>query len=162
MVIHSAAVGDYVGKYSIRAEELVDEIFDMFHETPKNELTKEKLMSIFENPRAIVDNSGKMSSYEPHLMTMYGLNPKVIGMIKKMSPSVKLVGFKLLDGVSEDELLRVATKLREKNNADYIVANDLSKIGNGKHLAMIVGKDRVVSECNTKKDIAKAIENLMF
>ena len=162
MVIHSAAVGDYVGKYSIRAEDLVDEIFDAISGTPKNELTKEKLMSIFENPRAIADNSGKMSSYEPHLMTMYDLTPKVIGMIKKMSPSVKLVGFKLLDGVSRDELLKVATKLREKNNADYIVANDLSKIGNGKHWAMIVGKDGVVSECNIKKDIARAIENLMF
>lgn len=162
IVIHSAAVGDYVGKYSIRAEELIDEILETVKVTPTSELTAEKLMSIFENPRAIADNSGKMSSYEPHLMTMLGLTPKVIGMIKKLAPNVKLVGFKLLDGVDKEELLQVATKLRKKNNADYIVANDLSKIWKGNHWAMIVGNDGVIQECNTKKDIAKAIEILVF
>ena len=161
-MIHSAAVGDYVGKYSIRAEELIDEILETVKVTPTSELTAEKLMSIFENPRAIADNSGKMSSYEPHLMTMLGLTPKVIGMIKKLASNVKLVGFKLLDGVDKEELLHVATKLRKKNNADYIVANDLSKIGMGNHWAMIVGNDGVIQECNTKKDTAKAIETLVF
>lgn len=162
IVIHSAAVGDYKGKYSIRAEELVEEIWDMIKKTPMEQITKESLMGVFENPRAIADDSGKMSSYEPHLMTMYSLTPKVIGMIKKQAPSVKLVGFKLLDGVSKEELLRVATKLREKNQADYIVANDLSKIGAGKHWAMVVGENGIVCECQNKKDIAIAIEDLMF
>ncbi len=162
IVIHSAAVGDYAGKYSIKAEELVDEIWDTINKVPAEEITREMLMGIFENPRVIADNSGKMSSYEPHLMTMYSLTPKVIGMIKKQAPDVKLVGFKLLDGVSKEELLRVATRLREKNQADYIVANDLSKIGGGKHWAMVVGENGVVCECQNKKDIAMAIENLMF
>lgn len=163
IVIHSAAVGDYVGKYSIRAEDLVDEIFDMVQkECMKETITKERLMKIFENPRVIADNSGKMSSYEPHLMTMFGLTPKVIGMIKKFDPNVKLVGFKLLDGVSKEELLEVATNLRKKNNADYIVANDLSKIGGGKHWAMIVGEKGIISECESKKEIATEIESLVF
>ena len=52
--------------------------------------------------------------------------------------------------------------LRKKNNADFIVANDLSKIGNGKHWAMILGEDGVVCECETKKEIAKALEKLLF
>lgn len=162
IVIHSAAVGDYAGKYSIRAEELVDEIWDTLQSTPAETITKQRLMEIFENPRVIADNSGKMSSYEPHLMTMYSLTPKVIGMIKKLDTSVKLVGFKLLDGVSKEELLNVATRLREKNQADYIVANDLSKIGGGKHWAMVVGNDGVVCECQNKKEIAVAIEELVF
>lgn len=162
IVIHSAAVGDYTGRYSIRAEELVEEIWDTIKKIPTEEITKEKLMEIFENPRGIADNSGKMSSYEPHLMTMYNLTPKVIGMIKKQDPNVRLVGFKLLDGVSKEELLSVATKLLKENQADYIVANDLFKIGGGKHWAMIVGENGVVCECQTKKDIAMMIENLMF
>ena len=162
IMIHSAAVGDYAGKYSIRAEDLVDEIWETIQNIPAKEITKKKLMIIFENPRVIADNSGKMSSYEPHLMTMFTLTPKVIGMIKKIAPDVKLVGFKLLDGVSKEKLIKVATNLLEKNNTDYIVANDLSKIGGGKHWAMIVGKNGVVRECQTKKDIAIAIEKLMF
>lgn len=162
IVIHSAAVGDYAGKYSIKAEELVDEIWDTIQSNPVEAISKQRLMEIFENPRVIADNSGKMSSYEPHLMTMYSLTPKVIGMIKKLDANVKLVGFKLLDGVSKEELLKVATRLREKNQADFIVANDLSKIGGGKHWAMVVDKDGVVCECQTKKEIAASIQDLMF
>lgn len=162
IMIHSAAVGDYAGKYSIRAEELVDEIWDTIQSVPVKDITKEMLINIFENPRSVADNSGKMSSYEPHLMTMLTLTPKVIGMVKKFAPDVKLVGFKLLDGVTKEELLKVAMRLREKNKADYIVANDLSKIGGGKHWAMIVGEEGIVCECETKKDIAKAIGDLVF
>ena len=69
IMIHSAAVGDYTGKYSIRAEDLVDEILEVIKNNDKEEITKEKLMNIFEKPKAVADNSGKMSSNEPHLMT---------------------------------------------------------------------------------------------
>lgn len=64
--------------------------------------------------------------------------------------------------MSKEELLKVATRLREKNQADYIVVNDLSKIGEGKHWAMIVDKDGVVCECETKKEIAIEIKELIF
>lgn len=175
IMIHSAAVGDYKGKYSIRAEDLADEISEtvikLFEEAwlmeggrglvSKENLVKD-IMGIFENPRAVADDSGKMSSYEPHLMTMFDLTPKVIGMIKKLAPNVKLIGFKLLDGVSQEELLKVAMKLREKNQADYIVANDLSRIGKGKHWAMIVDENGIACECETKKEIALAIKKLVF
>lgn len=163
IIIHSAAVGDYAGKYVIRAEELIDEIWGTIQNVQnKDEITKEMLMSIFENPKSICNNDTKISSYEPHLMTMMQLTPKVIGQIKKMAPDVKLVGFKLLEGVSKSELFNVASRLREKNHADFIVANDLAKIGGGKHWAMILSDNGIVTECNTKKEIAKALEELLF
>lgn len=163
IIIHSAAVGDYAGKYVIRAEELIDEIWDTIQSAERCEdITKERLMGIFENPRSICNNDTKISSYEPHLMTMLTLTPKVIGRIKKMAPDVTLIGFKLLDGVSKEELYQVASRLREKNQADYIVANDLSKIGNGKHWAMILSEDGIVAECETKKEIAKELEKVLF
>lgn len=163
IIIHSSAVGDYAGKYVIRAEELVDEIWDMIQNTEnKEEITKSNLMNVFENPRSICNNDTKISSYEPHLMTMLELTPKVIGKIKKMAPDVTLVGFKLLEGVSKDELYDVASKLRQKNQADFIVANDLAKIGNGKHWAMIINEEGIVTECTTKKEIAKALEKILF
>lgn len=163
IIIHSAAVGDYAGKYVIRAEELVDEIWEKIQNAEnKAQITKKNLMDIFENPKSICNNDTKISSYETHLMTMLTLTPKVIGQIKKMAPEVTLVGFKLLERVSKEELYEVASKLREKNDADYIVANDLSKIGNGKHWAMILNEKGIVTECNTKKEIAKALEELIF
>lgn len=163
IIIHSAAVGDYAGKYVIRAEDLVDEIWEKVQKAQnKEDITKEELLRIFEEPRTICNDDTKISSYEPHLMTMLKLTPKVIGQIKQMAPEVKLVGFKLLEGVSKEELYQVASRLRQKNNADYIVANDLSKIGNGKHWAMILNETGVVTECTTKKEIAKALEGILF
>lgn len=163
IIIHSAAVGDYAGKYAIRAEELVDEIWEKVQNAKsKEEITKEMLMSIFENPETVCNNTTKISSYEPHLMTMLTLTPKVISKIKQMAPEVTLVGFKLLEGVSKEELYDVASKLRQKNKADYIVANDLAKIGNGKHWAMIINEKGIVAECETKKEIAQTLEKLLF
>ena len=162
VIIHSAAVGDYAGKYVVKAEDLVDEILNLIQTTSREKISKDMLMRVFENPKVVTNNSGKISSYEPHLMTMFSLTPKVIGLIKQMEPNVKLVGFKLLDGVSKEELLKVASRLREKNHADYIVANDLSKIGHGKHWAMIIDECGIVCECKTKKEIASAIGDLLF
>lgn len=159
-VVHSAAVGDYKGKYAIRAEDIVEEIMDLWRLT--GTLSYGDLMKVFENPRAVQNDATKISSYEPHLMTMLELTPKVIGSIKKLSPDTMLVGFKLLEGVSRGELFEVASNLRRKNGADYIVANDLSKIGGGRHWAMIVGedargKDCIVDECESKDEIAASI-----
>ena len=163
VIIHSAAVGDYTGKYVIRAEELIEEIFEKIQNAEnKDEISKSSLMEIFENPKSVCNDETKISSYEPHLMTMLKLTPKVISQIKQMAPDVTLVGFKLLEGVSKEELYNVASKLREKNKADFIVANDLAKIGNGKHWAMIIGENGIVTECDTKLEIAKSLENLLF
>ena len=86
LIIHSAAVGDYAGKYAIRAEDLIDEIWDMIQKAEsKDDVTKEALMKIFENPKSVENNDTKISSYEPHLMTMLTLTPKVISKIKKMA-----------------------------------------------------------------------------
>ena len=158
LVVHSAAVGDYKAAYTIRAEDLVQEIWDAFKS--KRISGPNGLMAIFENPKAVQNDATKISSYEPHLMTMMALTPKVIGSIKQVSPDTKLVGFKLLEGVSREELFEVADRLRRKNQADFIVANDLSKIGGGKHWAMIVGADGVVAECETKDEIASTIVRL--
>jgi len=160
-VVHSAAVGDYKALYSVRAEDLIDEIVRK-QAAGGRMLDYDQLMGIFENPKAIQNDNTKISSYEPHLMTMLTLTPKVIGHIKMFSPNTTLVGFKLLDGVSKEELFEVASQLRKKNHADYIVANDLSKIGGGKHWAMIIGESGIEEECQTKREIANAILRRIF
>ena len=95
-------------------------------------------------------------------MVKLGLTPKVIKSIKECDPNIKLIGFKLLDGISKEKLLRVASNLREKNNADYIVANDLSKVGKGKHYATIINEDGIFKECETKEEIAKSLRKILF
>ena len=162
-VIHSAAVGDYKGKYAITATMLAKKIATTFKEKNISQAELEtRIAETIRNPQNIVDDDHKISSYEPDLMFKLDLTPKVIGEIKKLSPETKLFGFKLLDGVSHEELIAVANKLRIKNSADYIIANDLSQIGNGKHPAYFVGENGVDYTCEDKKDIAHTLRKIIF
>lgn len=162
-VIHSAAVGDYKGDYSITASMLAEEIAQkIYNRNQPLEILKEEVLAIIRNPEVKVSDEHKISSYEKDLMFKLTLTPKVIGEIKKISPATDLIGFKLLDGVPLTELIEVATKLREKNQAKYIIANDLSKIGNGKHKAYFVGEQGIEYTCETKEDIAKVLRKVIF
>ena len=78
-------------------------------------------------------------------------------MIKQISPKTYLIGFKLLDGVSKKELIEVAKKLRDKNNCDLVVANDLSTIRKGKHIAYIIDKNNNVEKALSKEEIVKKL-----
>ena len=161
-IVHSAAVGDYKGRYVIRAEDIIEEIISYDFSNLSKEEKREKLLTIFKSPSAVCNDDTKISSYEENLMVMLDLTPKVISRIKELSPSTTLIGFKLLEGVTENELFNVASKLLKKNNADYIVANLLDRIGNGKHFAMIINNDGVLTECSTKSEIAITLTNLIF
>ena len=103
----------------------------------------------------------KISSYENNLVLVLKPTPKIISLIKKESPLTYLVGFKLLDGVSKKELIEVATRLRDKNKCDLVVANDLKDIRNKEHKAYIIDKEDKVVEASDKEDIAKKLVRMM-
>lgn len=161
-IVHSAAVGDYKGRYVIRAEDIIEEIISSNFSNLSTDEQREKLLNIFKNPSAVCNDDTKISSYEENLMVMLDLTPKVISKIKEFSPNTMLIGFKLLEGVSEDELYEVASKLLKKNKADYIIANLLDRIGNGKHFAMVLNKEGILTKCDTKAEIADTIAQLIF
>lgn len=82
--------------------------------------------------------------------------PKVIAYVKKWNPQIKLIGFKLLVNVSEEELVKVARESLRKNKADYILANDLANIQPYQHKALLVSEKEVVA-ANTKEAIASLL-----
>ena len=106
-------------------------------------------------------NGNKISSYEDNLVIVLKQTPKIISIIKDLSPQTYLVGFKLLDGVSKEELISVAKKLRDKNKCDLVVANDLATIRNGEHIAYIIDKNNEKEESHGKDDIAKKLVRRM-
>lgn len=160
-VVHSAAVGDYKGRYVVRGEDLAAEIAQMARKasvgTIQSAQFEQDVLAILESPGCVLDGDTKISSYEPHLMVGLDLTPKVIDTIKEKSPGTMLVGFKLLSGVSESELIHVAHGLMDRTGADYVVANDLSGIGNGKHRAYVLDRGGVPTKCETKAEIAWAV-----
>ena len=142
--IHSMAVSDYMKDYATTIDRIK---FTIEHNDDIDEA--------FRHIEVIEGN--KLSSNENSLVIVLKPTPKIISLIKKLSPKTFLVGFKLLDGVSKEELIDVASKLRDKNNCDLVVANDLSTIRDGKHTAYIIDKEDNILEASGKEDIAKKL-----
>ncbi len=142
--IHSMAVSDYMTDYVTTIERIKKSI--------KNTNNLEEAFSNIE-----IINGNKISSYEDNLVIVLKQTPKIISIIKDLSPQTYLVGFKLLDGVSKEELISVAKKLRDKNKCDLVVANDLATIRNGEHIAYIIDKNNEIEESHGKDDIAKKL-----
>lgn len=147
--IHSMAVSDYMTDYVTTIDRL---------KTSINE--NNNLDDAFKN----VDKLGgtKISSYEDNLVIVLKQTPKIISLIKDLSPSTYLVGFKLLDGVEKEKLIEVAKNLRDKNNCDLVIANDLANIRNGEHIGYIIDKSDNIKEAHGKDDIAKNLVEIMF
>jgi phosphopantothenoylcysteine synthetase/decarboxylase len=67
--------------------------------------------------------------------------PKVIDMIKRISPDTLLVGFKLTVNVTPENLEKEAQELMQQSGADMVVANDLGQIKAGSFLSTLIEKD---------------------
>ena len=82
--------------------------------------------------------------------------PKVIRQIKLWSPRTFLVGFKLEVDKSDDRLREIALAFQRENRTDLVVANDLARIRDEDHPAIIVGAGgNVIATPRTKSEIAR-------
>lgn len=64
--------------------------------------------------------------------------PKVISLIKDWAPNTFLVGFKLLVGATDEELIQASRNSITKNGCDLVVANDWIKLKAGNHEVLLV------------------------
>lgn len=142
--IHSMAVSDYMTDYVTTMGKIKDSVLS--HDDVDEALSNVEVIG-----------GSKISSYEDNLVIVLKPTPKIISLIKDISPKTYLVGFKLLDGVSYEELIEVAKKLRDKNNCDLVIANDLESIRNGEHIAYIIDRNDNVEVASGKDDIAKKL-----
>lgn len=147
--IHSMAVSDYTTDFVTNIEKIKQSILD-----------NDNLDEAFKNIKVL--GGTKISSHEDNLVIFLKPTPKIISLIKSISPETFLVGFKLLDGVSKEELIEMARQLRDKNSCNIVVANDLSNIRCGNHQAFIIDEEDKIIEANGKEDIAKKLVRRMF
>ena len=122
ILIHSMAVSDYTPVYMASFDEIessqdLTEFLDK-----KNQETK-------------------ISSKEDVQVLFLKKNPKIISLVKEWNPNIHLIGFKLLVDVSQEHLIQIARESLEKNQADLIVANDLTQISSEQHKAYLVEKN---------------------
>ena len=167
-VIHGMAVSDFAKDYLIERGALIDELSDTLGKAldkSRDKLTGEQLRELIGNtlkcPKRRLDSSVKVSS-KVDLMLALKRTPKLIEKFKKLNPECFLVGFKLLKGVSEEELVRVASELSHKNGCDLVLANDMNSIQNGRHEGLLIRDKAVVGRYGTKQDIAGGIVRRML
>ena len=137
VLIHAMAVSDYSPVYMVGLEDVKEasDLEQFLHRT---------------------NQESKITSDDDYQVLFLKKNPKLISLVKTWNPNIRLIGFKLLVDFAQDQLLAVARASLEKNQAEMIVANDLSEIQDGKHRAYLVTKD-ATQIAETKLDIAQKI-----
>lgn len=136
-LIHSMAVSDYSPVYMTGLEQV-------------------KQSSNIEEFLDLSNHEEKISSTEEYQVLFLKKTPKIISYIKQWNPTILLIGFKLLVNASETELLQVARTSLEKNQADYLLANDFTKINTTQHQAYLVSH-KGYEVLKTKQEIADCI-----
>lgn len=136
VLIHSMAVSDYTPVYMTGLEEV------QASSNLKEFLSKQ-------------NHQAKISSTDDQVLFLKK-TPKIISLVKEWNPTIHLIGFKLLVDVTEDHLVDIARKSLIKNQADLIIANDLTQISAGQHRAIFVEKNQLQT-VQTKEEIAELL-----
>ncbi len=113
-------------------------------------------------PMAVADfepqpQPGKISSDAESLVLHCRRTPKVIRLVRDWSPSVYLVGFKLLSHASPDELIHRALAAGRDNRADLTVANDLQTLRQGRHTIHLVRPGHDPETLDPGDDLARRL-----
>ena len=137
ILIHSMAVSDYTPVYMTGFEEV---------QASSN-------LEEFLNKQ---NHQAKISSTDEFQVLFLKRTPKIISLVKEWNPAIHLIGFKLLVDVNEDHLVDMARKSLIKNQADLIIANDLTQISANQHRAIFVEKNQL-QVVQTKEEIAKLL-----
>lgn len=138
-LLHTSAVGDYKSDFTFLMEDMAKEIYDAVQSGKVD--SDSDILNIMENPNCKLDDSSKISSYEKNLTVKLGLTPKIISNLREWFPDSLLIGCKLLDKVSQEELFEVAQALCKKNDMDYIMANDLAELNKGNKTRYIINQN---------------------
>lgn len=152
--IHSMAISDYTVDKLVSIDELIESIDESIT------YSKNDIVNLLKNPPSIT-NRNKVSSTILQPLIYLKQTPKIIATIKQKWPHVNLIGFKLLNGVSKDELIDVAKASLKKTKSEYIVANDLKEISKESHKAYILSSAGIISETSTKEDLAIYLKSII-
>jgi phosphopantothenate---cysteine ligase (CTP) len=118
-------------------------------------------------PMAVADfepepRPGKISSDAESLDLHCRRTPKVIRLVRDWSPSVYLVGFKLLSHASREELIGRALAACHDNRADLTVGNDLESLRQGRHTIHLVRPGHEPETLDPGDDLARRLVDRVF
>ncbi|MDR0852898.1 MAG: phosphopantothenate--cysteine ligase [Clostridiales Family XIII bacterium] len=155
IIIHSMAVGDYtvaaVSDEKLMSEDILGRILSDGDSNEPSSVISTGLL----NPPKLLDK--KISSDKENIIVVLEKAPKVIGTLRPLNPDAVIVGFKLLAGVSDEELIAVGGKLLAKNDCNFVLANDMTTVRTDAHAGILIGKDGKTEKAVGKTHIAELI-----
>ena len=99
--------------------------------------------------------SGKISSDTDQIQLILKKNPKLLNDIKKLSPTTKLVGFKLTSSADNKTILDKVGQQFKNASCDFVVHNDLSEISKASHRFHVYSS-------TMKEEVAQNTQELSF
>lgn len=87
--------------------------------------------------------------------------PKILPQIKQWQPHTFLVGFKLLNDVTEEELFDVAFNQLRKTRCNLVIANDLTSIKAGNHTGLFIYPEKQMDKVEGKDGIADFLKEVL-
>ena len=151
-VVHSMAVSDY----RVRSVTTMGTVFEVAQEAADEEHLTESLTEL--DARKIYT---KVPSNLGAPVLVLERTPKIIPMFRELLPEAVIMGFKLLDSVSEEHLIDVSYELLKKNRCDYVLANDYATVSAGVHKGYLLDAERNYASYVCKEDIAVAIARVI-
>ncbi len=159
IIVHSMAVSDYrvssITCTSLLAKSIQSGL-DLQPED-KQQITEAFTRSLFESNGTLLSEDGKISSNLDNLILFMERTPKIISLFQTLAPGATLVGFKLLDHVTEEALIDTAFHILQENKCSFVLANDLRDITGERHTGYLVDKNKNYTRHTTKAEIADAI-----
>lgn len=148
-IIHSMAVSDYRVRRVTTVSAMADAAL-------RAEQTQDAVASAMIEADYLA-SKGKISSKVEDLAILLERTPKIIGLLRGLAPEAVIIGFKLLDGVTHEKLMDTAQKLLEKNQCDYVLANDMDTVASPVHCGYLLDEQGHEVLFEGKESIAKGI-----
>jgi phosphopantothenate-cysteine ligase len=157
IIVHSMAVGDYYVKAVSDARLVTGEVIKRlsYLACGDSSAPEEAIEGAILEPPRILES--KISSDKENLVVLLEKAPKIISMLRGLAPSAVIVGFKLLSNVDEAELVRVGTALLQKNDCDFVLANDMRTVRSNRQEGVLIAKDGGIEHAYGKSGIADLI-----
>lgn len=158
VIIHLMAISDYQIQSAIDINTYANQLLGYIHQSPTlNQEDLVKWLATHSNSEYTTKHSSKNG-----LMVTLTPTPKISELIRILNPSAKLITFKLLSHVTEENLIQVASAQEERYGCHMVVANDLKNIRDQEHKALIIQKGTVIARPNTKREIAEKLADLLL
>lgn len=158
VMIHSMAVSDY----KVRSVSTVESLASFLRGSISNtcNLQEEILRGL--DATDVRTSAGKLSSQMQSPVILLEPTTKVLPLLRGMVPDAVIMGFKLLDQVSKDDLLDTAYRLLIKNGCDFVLANDSAQIDGDRHCGYLIDASKNIQTFQTKQEIANGIVNTIL